>query len=84
MGAVAARELRNNTAEVIRRVQAGEEVTLTNRGEPVAKIIPIDSHRKKPYMTKEEFLEMPLFDAGFAKELAELNELLTYDLGSLQ
>jgi prevent-host-death family protein len=72
MGAVAARELRNHTAEVIRRVQAGEEVTLTSRGEPVAKIIPIDAARRE-YMTREEFLAMPLFDAGFAKELAEMD-----------
>ncbi len=34
------RDLRNRTATVIDAVQAGERVTLTVRGEPVADIVP--------------------------------------------
>jgi prevent-host-death family protein len=37
---VASRELRNDTASVLRRVQAGEEVTITVKGQPVA-VIPL-------------------------------------------
>lgn len=37
---VGVRDLRNDTARVIDAVQAGERVTLTVRGEPVADIVP--------------------------------------------
>lgn len=37
---VGVRELRNHTTKVIDAVQAGESVTLTVRGEPVADIVP--------------------------------------------
>ncbi len=41
---VSVRELRNRTAGVVAAVRAGETVTLTNRGEPVADIVP---HRRR-------------------------------------
>ncbi|GAA5156194.1 hypothetical protein GCM10023321_31460 [Pseudonocardia eucalypti] len=34
------RELRNNSSEVLREVQAGETVYVTNRGEVVAVLVP--------------------------------------------
>ena len=37
---IGVRDLRNRTAEVIDAVQAGERVTLTVRGEPVADVVP--------------------------------------------
>lgn len=37
---IGVRDLRNRTAVVIDAVQAGERVTLTVRGEPVADIVP--------------------------------------------
>jgi prevent-host-death family protein len=37
---VGVRDLRNHTSRVIGAVQAGERVTLTVRGEPVADIVP--------------------------------------------
>lgn len=33
---VASRELRNNTPGLLRRVQAGEDITITANGKPVA------------------------------------------------
>jgi prevent-host-death family protein len=39
MSAIPARELRNNTAEVLRRVEAGEEIEVLKDNRPVAKII---------------------------------------------
>ncbi|CKM83947.1 prevent-host-death family protein [Mycobacterium tuberculosis] len=33
---VASRQLRNNTAGLLRRVQAGEDITITANGKPVA------------------------------------------------
>ena len=41
---VSVRELRNRTAAVVAAVQAGEAVTLTSNGEPVADIVP---HRRR-------------------------------------
>lgn len=37
---IGTRELRNQTREVIDRVKAGEPVTLTVHGEPIADIVP--------------------------------------------
>ena len=37
---VSIRELRNNTAAVVAAVQAGEAVTLTAHGQPIADIVP--------------------------------------------
>lgn len=37
---VGVRELRNDTARVLDAVRAGERVTLTVRGEPIADIVP--------------------------------------------
>ncbi|MGH3026117.1 MAG: type II toxin-antitoxin system Phd/YefM family antitoxin [Gaiellaceae bacterium] len=41
---VSIRELRNRTGDVVAAVQAGEAVTLTSRGEPIADIVP---HRRR-------------------------------------
>lgn len=35
------RELRNSTADVIRRLEDGGELTLTKRGKPIARITPL-------------------------------------------
>jgi len=68
MPAVAARELRNHTSDVIKRVQSGEDVTLTNRGEPIARIIPIDRARRD-FLTPAEVLAIPKMDADFGRLL---------------
>lgn len=46
MGAIPARDLRNHTAEVLRRVQAGEEIEVLKDSRPVAKIIPLSRRRQ--------------------------------------
>jgi len=35
------REMRNNSAEVLRRVEAGETITVTNHGRAVARLSPV-------------------------------------------
>jgi prevent-host-death family protein len=52
---VATRELRNDTAGVLRRVEAGETVTITVRGKPVADLVPHRAERPR-WMPREEFL----------------------------
>ncbi|MGI5485384.1 type II toxin-antitoxin system Phd/YefM family antitoxin [Microtetraspora malaysiensis] len=46
MTSIPARELRNNTAEVLRRVEAGEEIEVLRDNRPVAKIIPLSRRRQ--------------------------------------
>ncbi|MDQ3721705.1 MAG: type II toxin-antitoxin system prevent-host-death family antitoxin [Actinomycetota bacterium] len=42
-GTVSVRELRNRTAEVLRRVEAGERLQVTVDRRPVAELIPLPS-----------------------------------------
>jgi len=54
---VATRELRNNTAGVLRRVESGETVVITVRGKPVADLIP--HRRDEPrWMPRDELVEL--------------------------
>ncbi|MBV8083187.1 MAG: type II toxin-antitoxin system prevent-host-death family antitoxin [Chloroflexi bacterium] len=41
MASVGVRELRQNASAVLRRVKAGEIVDVTERGQPVARLVPI-------------------------------------------
>jgi prevent-host-death family protein len=40
MGTATVRDLRNHYASLLTRVRAGEEIVITQRGEPVARLIP--------------------------------------------
>ena len=42
MATIPQRELRNDTAAVLRRVEAGETVRITSNGRPVADLVPVD------------------------------------------
>jgi prevent-host-death family protein len=46
MSAIPARDLRNHTAEVLRRVEAGEEIEVFKDNRPIAKIIPLSRRRQ--------------------------------------
>ncbi len=46
MSAIPARDLRNHTAEVLRRVEAGEEIEVLKDNHPVARIIPLSRRRQ--------------------------------------
>lgn len=39
------KQLRNEVGEVLRRVEAGEEITVTVAGRPVAELSPLRRHR---------------------------------------
>jgi prevent-host-death family protein len=43
---VSVRELKARLSEYLRRVQQGEEVVITHRGEPVGRIVPIEQERE--------------------------------------
>ncbi|MGV0741459.1 type II toxin-antitoxin system Phd/YefM family antitoxin [Mycolicibacterium sp. XJ870] len=86
MSEVASRELRNDTAGVLRRVQAGEDITVTVSGRPVAQLIPVLPQRRR-WLTKAEFLaRLPRAqaDPGLRDDLDALAGDTTDDLGPVQ
>jgi prevent-host-death family protein len=46
---VGLRELRQDPSELVRRVEAGEEVTITVAGRPAARMVPIAPRRWRSY-----------------------------------
>ncbi|MBA2389034.1 MAG: type II toxin-antitoxin system prevent-host-death family antitoxin [Geodermatophilaceae bacterium] len=46
MSDIASRELRNNTADVLRRVEAGEVLVVTVDRRPVAALVPLGRRRR--------------------------------------
>ena len=79
---VASRELRNNTAALLRRVQAGEEIVITTRGRPVAALVALteESRRWLPRAELSRRLENARADAGLREDLARLAGETTDDL----
>ncbi len=67
---IAARELRNNVSEILRRVEAGERLRVTVSGRPVAELVPLDA--RPGFIPWDEFVQMPKADPGLADELREL------------
>lgn len=43
MGTIGVRQLKSQTSEILRRVEEGEEIVVTRRGKPCAKLIPTAS-----------------------------------------
>ncbi len=78
---VGVRDLRNHTARVIDAVQAGERVTLTVRGEPVADIVP---HARRARWLSGTELHSQLADRSADPALSdELDELAGQTLNEL-
>lgn len=77
---VASRELRNNTRALLDRVAAGEEITITVDGRPVAVLRALGRRRWVP---KADFLQRVLAtqaDPGLGAELRALAPDSTDDL----
>jgi prevent-host-death family protein len=71
-----ARDLRNHTAEVLRRVEAGEEIEVLRDNRPVAKIIPI-SRRPQWIPASEVIRELNRLGPDTTGLSDELRDLLT-------
>jgi prevent-host-death family protein len=81
MTEVASRDLRNNTRGLLDRVEAGEAITITIDGRPVAVLQPVG--RRPRWLAREEFVRRVLphqADPGLAGELAELAPDTTDDI----
>jgi prevent-host-death family protein len=87
MGAeIASRELRNDTAGVLRRVQAGERMTVTVNGRPVAELVPVQRGRRS-WIRRDELvdrLRRAQADPGLRADLARLAGDDTDDLGPIR
>ena len=85
MSIIAARDLRNHTAEVLRRVSDVEHITVTQHGRPVAEIAPVAPSRPR-YFTRAELSETlgrRQADAALRDDLAALAGDTTDDLDPL-
>ncbi|SDO40310.1 prevent-host-death family protein [Cryobacterium flavum] len=79
MRTIAHRDLRNNSAEVLRAVRDGETLQVTNHGEVVAVLspppaAPLGSIQHRPPLLRGGFSKLPLFPASVSTESA-LDEL---------
>jgi prevent-host-death family protein len=86
MSSVPSRELRNDTAGVLRRVEAGERVTVTVNGRPVAELVPVQRSRRS-WIRRDELiarLRRVQADPGLRDDLARLAGDTTDDLGPIR
>lgn len=86
MSEVASRELRNDTAGVLRRVRDGEDVTITVSGRPVAILTAVGPQRRR-WLNKAEVLSRlrrAQADPGLRQDLAILASDTTEDLGPIR
>ncbi len=65
-----AKELRFHTKELLESVSRGEEVIITFRGKPYAKLVPIKESKKNLHDTKELF--------GIWKDRTDLDDVNSY------
>jgi prevent-host-death family protein len=78
-GEVSVRELRNQTAQVLRRVEAGEHLTVTVDRRPVAELVPLPA--RATWVRKERVIAS-LVQADSALT-AELKDVLGDTIDSL-
>jgi prevent-host-death family protein len=82
MSEVASRELRNDTAGLLRRVQHGERLTITVNGRPVAMLVPLQRVERRPIKLGElaEILRHHQADPGLREDLEWLAGDTTDDI----
>ncbi len=69
------RELRNQISEILRRVEQGEEFTVTVSGRAVAELRPLDRPRKRGTTADlKRIVEQSPVDPGWAEELTRMRE----------
>lgn len=78
-GRIPVRELRNQTSEVLRRVEAGETLEVTVNNRPVALLVPRHT-RPRTVAAKSFFAQLPLADARLSADLSEALTETTDDL----
>lgn len=86
MEIVASRELRNHTAELLRKVAAGDTLLVTVNGSPAAVLSPVPGPRRA-YLHKAEAVDLLTrhpADFALSADLEELAGDTTDDLGPIR
>lgn len=63
MTEVPIRDVRNDTSALVQRAVAGEEIVITVRGVPTAKLVPIPQGRRTSFPGSEFFARLPRHQA---------------------
>jgi prevent-host-death family protein len=74
MADVSSRELRNRTAEVLRRVEAGERVRISVNRRPVAELVPLERTSWTSGAAVERIVAEAPADAGLLEDIAVMRE----------
>jgi prevent-host-death family protein len=76
MKIVGTREAKSQLSRLLRRVAAGEEITIANRGVPVARLVPVPPEKGKRLlgMFRGQFSVPEDFDAPLPDEILDLFE----------
>jgi prevent-host-death family protein len=74
MAEVSARDLRNHTAAILRRVEAGERLRVTVSRRPVAELAPLGRQSWIPGAALERVLREAPADRHLLEDLAPLRE----------
>jgi prevent-host-death family protein len=72
MADVSSRDLRNHTADVLRRVEAGERVRISVNRRPVAELVPLDRPRWASGAAIERVIQEASADAALSDDLAAI------------
>jgi prevent-host-death family protein len=75
---IASRELRNDTAGLLRRVEEGETIVITRRGKPVADLVPHRATASR-WLTPADVVEIRRIASGDPTWGAELAEMRAAD-----
>ena len=74
MTEVSSRDLRNRTAEVLRRVEAGERVQISVNRRPVAELVPLGRPQWVSGAAIERIVREAPADAGLLTDLAPVRD----------
>ena len=72
MADVSSRDLRNHTASLLRRVEAGERLRINVNRRPVAELVPLDRPRWTSGAAIERILREAPADAALLADIAEV------------
>lgn len=72
MSTVGLRELRQDASDLVRRVQAGEEITITVSGRPSARLVPVGPRQWRSWTEVADLFRGPV-DADWERDQARLD-----------
>lgn len=73
MSTVGLRELRQQASDLVRRVEAGEEVTITVAGRPSARLVPVSSRAWRRWTDIEALFRGPA-DTDWDNDTAQIDQ----------